>query len=1517
MLDSKRRSKLEKSKGESFDRERFTSSLNILESERHNLLESMKELEKRYEMQVEKNQELGRNLGFQSEHIGQVEAEKKILTEKIRKLQERLTEFEMLNSAMLQERGSLKASLSKIEEEKERAVLKFGDSEMFIGQLSQNYLNEKETIVGVHGKHTRLLTSKILFDTIARIALIRKNSVFNGIQRVTKENNKTALICIRLMNRMYWKRIGNAFESIKKDREIIRRQVVKEKIIQKFFCEKIKRKVLQELCKRVKIAKNIRKNIEKGMRKIWLVEKLKGFLKKLRGLEKWKSMKTKEIFVKKVLGNVVGNKHKKHLELFLSKWKEVHQVVKANQAKEDLATELSAFSLKQSVFYELRRITQLASQKSKVKALTQGLLINKNKSKVFSEIKKQKDSQNLKIQRLRHIAAHFASKSQKKFLNAWKKLKADYSKNNCMNKVFNSKNKILSRKELEKVFLAWKLYFCSGKLEKAAAELSKEKPKRMEFEQAYKRLFSDHNQTVMAKAITNMLKSCKNSIRSYFIIWHNKVYQHEVGKKRIARLFMKSYSNTLEFGFKKWKLLKQNLDFADVLNINSISLQENQALVDHIISLETCLNETIREKKIISLLTMKRLFIAISKKSLQYHLRTWAFTSYISSRKIFSTTKFALLLEKILKVRGFKTLIINNFSKSAKKIRQRKLYIQTFKKWTNINSMIFGSWVNYVRLNKYHRSKMAKILTKKYKNTSMGAFKLLKDFLRVIQNDENFERYQVLGDHLNQVQGELEETCNTLSVQIDSNWQLQQVFTSKVIKHGFNTLLQIHFKTLKKAMEIWVKTAEFKESVQGKMKKLILFDRKSYYRFALKQWKAYNSFMSKQKNTNSVNTLVVEKKIIRRELGQVKNKLEETINEKNVIIETHKFNEAKLGKIIEKNLDLISRRKNDCTSQPKSHWAFNLWKELFKNKKKYLTKVLKIAQKQKFRSNFNKIKAFSEKIQKSREIQQFILELFISFRTRKLKHSWARWKTNHFKYGESFQLNELEFAMEKLRALGIRYSNSKKQSISKALAYITDRKKYRVLQSWSVIKKQLKAIKRGKEKFAKVQSKFNAKYALSEIRLYSKKKLLGRNAKFQVGRYRLAYLLSFTFANWKFYHLASHALGKSLEKIVSKSNLTHVYSAFGLIRTTSLYNSTSLNWKNFSKTQMMKNILASYSKADLLTRFSRWRNLCKFISKVSKKLGWVITSTNSRLQSKRFKKWSHKVSVEKTVELTEINGKSANRNRTLMKTLQVYHKFLKQEGLTSEHIDTFLIEQLPIRKTLSRKNLKRSDLLPYTLMIWRSLMIKKKKILRCSFRMLAYRRKGKLMQGLNTWKRCYPLFSLNIKSMPRRVLLDTLANMDRDINSLQSSLKEKHISLRYLESYSEVLEENVRKGLNQALANLAGGIKKTLKYSVSTWFANTQSWKINGLIFKLRELEDELIYIRRKCKDFDIENKELLIENKNLMQSNYEGRELGNITKTLTFQKRSLEEEIKEKSDTIRRLIQENRHLALELQSYN
>ena len=147
-------------------------------------------------------------------------------------------------------------------------------------------------------------------------------------------------------------------------------------------------------------------------------------------------------------------------------------------------------------------------------------------------------------------------------------------------------------------------------------ELSIEKPKRLEYEQAYKNLFSDNQKLLMTNSLIKMLKCGNNYVKSYFIIWNTRVYEYQLGKKKIAKLFMKVYSNTLEKRFYQWKTIKESIDFKNIEADNKENLNKYLFLVEKVNDLEATLQKVSDKKKIISATFARRMFFYVEKKEI-------------------------------------------------------------------------------------------------------------------------------------------------------------------------------------------------------------------------------------------------------------------------------------------------------------------------------------------------------------------------------------------------------------------------------------------------------------------------------------------------------------------------------------------------------------------------------------------------------------------------------------------------------------------------------------------------------------------------------------------------------------------------------------------------------------------------------------------------------------------------------------------------------------------------------------
>ncbi|OMJ74200.1 hypothetical protein SteCoe_26925 [Stentor coeruleus] len=1430
----------------SFDKNKFQSTLTLLENDRNGLLESMKDLEKKHEIELEKNIELGRNLDYQSEHINQLEVEKKSLEEKLRIIQGKLVEFESINSNLMQERGSLRATISQFQDEMDTYKQKSGNQELFIEKLACSYNDEKDTIIKVHNRHSRLLASKIWVNSLSILTNKKKSWAFNSIKSTTAQNHVQSKLCLNFIFKYLQNNLSFAFCALKKNTRAHKKDIISRNLVRKIFVNKKKKKIWENLSSFAKIMKNYKKKVFQGVLKMQTAEKLRQCIRLFRFLQQWKNVKIKDLYGFRVLKIIVMRKYKKNLEIYLKHWDKVHREIKSRQAKEDLATDLTVLSFKQSIFYEFRRVIQLKKQKRQFSAKTQRLVVHKNKFRVLQTLMKIKSQNAFKLNRLSHIASHFYVRSLHNSYRNWVAKVKDYRKNKKLKKMFITKSVQFNGQITQKLFLAWKLHLLMNKHRKTTNELAVEKPKREEYENAYNNLHAYNIEILQRKAIVNIMKEGRNIVKSYFSIWRNKIYEFQTGKKRIARLFVKVYGNSLECRFKQWVKYVKNNEMRALAYQNNETMQENTVLLEHVSNLESCLNEIQKEKKFFVLLNMKKALSIVLRKYKINSLRKWAYNAlkcknYITGVSVLSS-------------------VITNYFLS----------------------------ISYSSLNNYLYDKQQKLEHQ-------------------IFNDLENENYQI--------KSELEEACNNLTNLIDHKWKLEDYLKRSTTKKGLLSLNRGYISTLSLCFKSWVKKVQLIAICQKMLNKSLNFYTKSYLRLAIKLWNTYKNSVTKKTQENSVNALIMEKKMIRRDMNSMKNKLEGIILEKEAELDQNLAKTNQLNRVIEKFTNINWRKSNELVGITKAQHIFSIWKNYFIIKKGKLFSAARALTKGMMKFAFNSIYLKAKNVQEFIEFQKRLIKMIVSYKERKTKHALNWWKSNQFRIFEKSKDGELEFISHKLQALSIRYSNCKKQSLHKSSLYLSSRTKSRVLLSWKAAIKKLKAIKNSYQSFLRISFTYKTQFTLTT--LYENKSIKQRNKNIYdyIYNFRLNSLVNCTFGSWKDLHIKGKYIIKSLQKPINRYDRDFLNFSLGCLKRFATFREIFGSWEWFTKIKCIRILVSSHEKYYKSDLFKLWKRNAYYRTRKMKKVLRIISTTRERLEKYGMRTWKESVKIARKIEDCEQFGKSAIKCEKLIKLVDVYNGFIQKEGLNNNNFKHYMMENLPIKHFIMQQDSKRAYPIKPWFDSWHIFIIKKAKFRKTCNRMLIFKKKGDLLSSFNLWKRTSRQYLIALKKTPRDSLLLTIQTMDKEISTLQMSLKEKHINLKYVESYTEILEEHVRRGQNQALTNLAVNMKKTMTHGLNRWFINVQAMRMYELDYHLQDVERELIYIRRKCKDYDIENKELLIENKNLIKNSYESREIANAIRKLNLEKAKLEDEIAEKKETIRRLIHENRELALELSS--
>lgn len=395
---------------------------------------------------------------------------------------------------------------------------------------------------------------------------------------------------------------------------------------------------------------------------------------------KWKEELKSKSLAKKLLTKILNRKHKNSRSLNIKCWNSKSQTIKNLQSKEDLSTDFAAFTLKQSVFSEFKRICQLAVMKKQYYYWIEQQHAKKQQFKIIHELRRFSSLNKLKMHRISHWMSHWLNKDKSVSFDKWRnQVRKNKNLNNFENVLMNKDLNYIG-KCVEVTWTAWKLFTCKNKCQKLAEELSIEKPKRQELQQDLsmtKRLVSIKS---MMKTYRVLLRSSRANLSTYFTNWKNRTSNFKSGILRTAKLMTHITYKKIQLAFYNWKIFAQNEDIVTLCVKAENIRAENDTMVEHIANLEVVLHQKLDDKLEISKRVMKNALRIIEKKEMQSTLRKWAQNALFLANINQTGSLLENVLEKLFLGTAF--VQIREVSKQIKNDmrRKRKLHGYFYKK---------------------------------------------------------------------------------------------------------------------------------------------------------------------------------------------------------------------------------------------------------------------------------------------------------------------------------------------------------------------------------------------------------------------------------------------------------------------------------------------------------------------------------------------------------------------------------------------------------------------------------------------------------------------------------------------------------------------------------------------------------------------------------------------------------------------------------------------------------------------
>lgn len=415
------------------------------------------------------------------------------------------------------------------------------------------------------------------------------------------------------------------------------------------------------------------------------------------------------------------------------------------------------------------------------------------------------------------------------------------------------------------------------------------------------------------------------------------------------------------------------------------------------------------------------------------------------------------------------------------------------------------------------------------------------------------------------------------------------------------------------------------------------------------------------------------------------------------------------------------------------------------------------------------------------------------------------------------------------------------------------------------------------------------------------------------------------FNAWKTLHLEGKYLDGVFSTLGKRYYRDSIATGLSAIKAFAVSNAKNDEWHTKAKSGALARRLMGKTKTILGRSFRTWKdNSVHKVTSRDKVKGTFLRALHRKLR-RAWNLWLECYVVKNTIDATNKEGPVALENDMLKNRVDILSQLIKDEGIDRKYVENYILEKEDLKSAIKRKSVGRlrykaglvnkedTNLVPRIYLIWKMWVIKRKKFVKAATRMQAYRKKGDLMKGFSTWKKGFPLVVNTCKNLTRAELFGLIARMDRDLKTIEGKLEGNHKDLVYLQTYSGVLQDHVRKGQNMAISLCKLNTQKSLFRGMMRWIMHTNLCKVHDLLSQLTTTEEQLYLIKSHLRSVEDENKSLVDENMDLRQASLDGIAIADAFETLTKEREKLSVDLADRAATIKRLLEQNSQLMTKL----
>lgn len=1507
---------------------RLKHILKTLENERNDLRSKVKELEGKTQLQSYEKQDIIGKLQQKLDLIAIVEGDNRVLVDKISLLQGKISSYEKENQSLSLENEKFKSILMNIESQSQEIIARLQDECSRYNNLIIAKNDEFENLRWAFKRQLKIMSCTTMKIEFSKLINSRVHSGFYDMKinhEVLGKKHWALRKVVSIFSLFSLKNVRKAFNAMSSEMS----WVSSSKLVENFV-----RKNAQN-GKMMKIVRAWKKITEKSLidnrKKLGCGKKIvkifRGFIENTveKRFRNWVKNSGFYSVREKCLRKIVMGRRKETLDLRFAFWKRFASERKMRQCIEDLSVDFAGKFVLQKFFSAFREYVKIKRQSRDYMGKKENQALKMYKMTVLHEFQRAAIEQKRKNFVLSKVLQRIRGKEKNRALQKWKEEVSGIRYAGKMERVMGLYGEKDKRKFLSVVFLAWKSYFMNTKFTKAHQSLLIERPQRENLEKSLASLSHTYHTFQQKHSLKLLTNPMYKKLNLSFTHWKKIKNHFKNSLQSVKNMLFKHYFLKLYVSFSSWRQEKSAFDYAALTYKNEQNLREKISISQNLLMISSTLQEKCQNIEQIKKNRVKKCLVFIIHRDLVNALRKWSNKSYVFGCKKEGSLRILSIFRKLLYKKAFVSIAEYAKNKRQKVVNNRVL--RKFLLLQNQGSLegIFHAWKGFSKSMKNFRKICVLSHARKNLGNQLLAVSAWKNYI----NESKIRQLRENSQKILQEKSRLESHILSLSQKIDLSSIANQRLNNILMEKGQKRLILAFFKgnenILKTCWKKWNLSLEKYKNVNKKTCKIISGWANKEKRACWKKWTVHVRQMGDKSSRMRLEKKKNEHQLLRSQMKKTQTDMQKEI-------------ELQKGKIVEMNVLLVKNTKfsefllskkareaeNDF-SVPKTAFFFNAMKSRFYHIKNNIYSMAKNIKKINIRRGLRDIKSYCLENLKVSGLRSMLLGTFKRYSQRALRNNFDLWYRNIWlchdirlkkTIKEEKMANQTLLAHEKL---------VKNKNREKIVRLLTDKNKQALFSAWRIMSKKLKALRVSNIRFSKVSRQQKALFALKHIKLnadYNRQSKLKTVKALALSQENL---LKLHFSLWKRTYTRAKTIQRALGKTMTFSIKLSLSFSFEAIKRQSLLNSASSSFISTCKASLLKKTIISEGTRYLKKCLEKWKNSCRYQKSSQKTVKKAILRALHRKLRSGFDLWNEDILLKDTVDITNTQGPVAIENGILKSRIEILYKLINVEGLDKKFIEKYILEKENQSSALALQSLqlqkyktglinpKDCAYIPRYYLIWKQWVIKRKKISKVAYRMLAYLRKGDLMKGFLKWKHGLKLIVNTVNKLPRKELFALIAKMDMDVKFLETKLQDTHKKAVYFETYIGLMNTQVRRGQNMALTVCGLQNQKTLFQVMYRWSFYTGLCRVQDLLEQLTHAEQTLFIVKTALKSLEDENQILAEENMELRQASLDGVAIAEAFETLSKEREKLSLDLADRTATIKKLIDQNNELAEKL----